>query len=191
MILERRYGPGDRIDPKVIAQEHKISLMPVRNALQQLTTQGLVVTIQRVGFFVREFSRRELLEINDTRKMFELHCLDRYFDNLDPSETAVLLEKLTSTPATQVKTLQSLDGRVHHFIVQASRNAFLIQQYDTLRCLFNMGIYYAMEYLAVARDEHADIVRAIHERKKDKALVCLARHLERVKDEIIQYSKSR
>ena len=79
MILERQLKPGERIDPRIIAEKYNISLMPVRNALQQLTTQGLVVTLQRVGFFVKKFTSKELLEIFNARKMFELYCLEQYF----------------------------------------------------------------------------------------------------------------
>jgi DNA-binding GntR family transcriptional regulator len=82
MILERKLKPGERIDAKRIAAENGVSMMPVRNALHQLTTQGLVVTVQRVGFFVRQFSNAELEQINDMRKMFELYCIQNYFDNI-------------------------------------------------------------------------------------------------------------
>ena len=52
MILDRKFKPGEKIDPKLIAAENGISLMPVRNALQQLTTQGLVITKQRWVFLM-------------------------------------------------------------------------------------------------------------------------------------------
>ena len=71
MILEQQLKAGERIDCKAIAEEYNTSVMPVRNALQQLTVQGLVVTKQRVGYYVREFSEKDLIEINDTRTMYE------------------------------------------------------------------------------------------------------------------------
>lgn len=185
-ILERQFKPGERIDPKIIAQEHNISLMPVRNALQQLTAQGLVVTLQRVGFFVKEFSGEELVEIIDTRKMFELYCLDAYFRNLDTGESLRLLDALRNTPDNHVKTLQALDDRMHQMIVQASRNAFLIGRYEDLRCLFNMGIYYAEQNVLIARDEHIDIVKSIRDGDKEKAILHLRHHLERVARELSQ-----
>ena len=83
MIVDGKIKPGDRIDPKLIASEYGVSLMPVRNALQQLTVEGLVRTVQRVGFFVRRFSNAELQQINDMRKMFELYCIDKYFDYIN------------------------------------------------------------------------------------------------------------
>ena len=45
LILERRIKPGERVNPKQIAEENHVSLMPVRNALQQLTTEGLLETL--------------------------------------------------------------------------------------------------------------------------------------------------
>lgn len=187
MILERKLKPGDRIDPKGIAAEHNISLMPVRSALQQLTTQGLVVTLQRVGFFVKDFSRAELLEIVDTRKMFELHCLETYFHNLQTEESASLLEKLQSTPDSHIKAQRSLDVKMHRMIVHASRNAFLIGQYDNLRCLFSIGgMYYADQNVGIAKNEHIRIMTGICSGKKEAALTELRLHLERTVREIIE-----
>ena len=70
LILERRIKPGERVNPKQIAEENHVSLMPVRNALQQLTTEGLLETQQRVGVFVKEYSDRELAQIGEVRKLY-------------------------------------------------------------------------------------------------------------------------
>lgn len=190
MILEQKLRPGDRIDPKAIAAEHSISLMPVRNALQQLTTQGLVVTMQRVGFFVKDFTRAELMEIVDTRKMFELHCLETYFHNLQTAESAGLLDKLRGTPDSHVKAQRSLDIRMHRLIVQASCNAFLIDQYDNLQCLFSIGgMYYADQNVGIAKNEHIDIMACICAARKDAAVRALRKHLDRTIQEIIDHTR--
>lgn len=186
MILERQFRPGERIDPKIIAQEHNISLMPVRDALQRLTTEGLVVTLQRVGFFVKEFSEDELAGIFDTRKMFELFCLKTYFDGIDFTEARQLLAKLRETPDTHIKSLQGLDARVHQLIVESSRNSFLIGQYENLRCLFYMVMYCAYQNVDIAKKEHIDILSSICAKRKDSALVHLQAHLERAEQEIVE-----
>ena len=56
-ILSRKLKPGDKIDTQGIAEANGVSAMPVRSALQQLAVNGLVVARERVGYFVRDYSR--------------------------------------------------------------------------------------------------------------------------------------
>ena len=75
-ILLQEYKVGSKIDMNEIAEEHDISIMPVRDALKRLSSQGLVVNRSRVGFFVKEFSKQEISNIMEVRNMYETYCLD-------------------------------------------------------------------------------------------------------------------
>ena len=83
-ILSGHYKAGERVDSKTIAKENGISAMPVRNALSHLTSDGLVVNRERVEFLLK-FTQDEIVEIINARKMFEIYCLDTFFDQLDIS----------------------------------------------------------------------------------------------------------
>jgi DNA-binding GntR family transcriptional regulator len=191
MILERKLKPGERIDTKRIAAENGVSMMPVRNALHQLTTQGLVVTVQRVGFFVRRFSNIELQQINDMRKMFELYCIQNYFDSINRQEAKQILEQLKETSPDNEKALQTLDMKLHRIIVAASDNTFLMKQYDHLHCLFSLGIGpFSAETPEVAKEEHMSILDAICSNDYDRAYRGLLEHLDRVGREIIEHNNS-
>ena len=62
-ILMQEYKLGSKIDMNELAEEHEISIMPVRDALKRLSNQGLVTNKSRVGFFVRKFSEEEIRNI--------------------------------------------------------------------------------------------------------------------------------
>ena len=49
-ILLAKRKPGDQINPRKLADEFETSIMPIRDALNQLTSEGLVVRKPRVGF---------------------------------------------------------------------------------------------------------------------------------------------
>jgi DNA-binding GntR family transcriptional regulator len=159
--------------------------MPVRNALQQLTTQGLVVTAQRVGFFVSKFSNAELQQINDTRKMFELYCIDKYFNDISKAEAKQILERIEKLSESNDKAHQVLDSRLHHMIVEASRNAFLLKQYENLNCMFSLSMGpFSAETPDIAKEEHIAILDAICSDDRERAYNCLLRHLDRVEKEL-------
>lgn len=186
MILAKKLYPGERIDPKLIAKENNISLMPVRSALQQLAAQGLVTVVPRVGFFVSKFSNIELQQINDTRKMFELYCIQNYFGNINKNEAAHLMSRIEQTAHDNMKAVQVLDAKLHTMIVEASRNVFLLNQYDNLSCLFNLSMGpFSAETPDIAKEEHLAILDAICKGDSDRAYKCLLQHLSRVGAELI------
>ena len=184
MILERKLKPGQRIDPKAIAEENNVSLMPVRNALQQLTAQGLVVTQQRVGIFVRKFTKDELLQISDARKMFELYCLDRYFDKINKQEALHLAQRVEKLESSQYKAMRIIDDNLHSMIIDASQNPFLTKQYSDMQSLFRLCIYTEEDDADSAKEEHLCLLDAICQGDRRRALRELERHLDRVAREI-------
>lgn len=184
MILEQQLKAGERIDCKAIAEEYNTSVMPVRNALQQLTVQGLVVTKQRVGYYVREFSEKDLIEINDTRTMYEVHCLGKYFDRINKLSMRDLYNRFANTACEDTTAMIALDQEFHKSMVLLSQNSFLIKQYEDMNCLFSLGNYTGNEYAEVAKEEHMKVLYYILEGEKEQAVNALIEHLTRVEEEI-------
>ena len=114
-ILSRKLKPGDKIDTQGIAEANGVSAMPVRSALQQLAVNGLVVARERVGYFVRDYSREDIIQILCIRKMFETYCLSNFFDAIDRGAIASLLDLLNSTDKRAA--LELLDSKIHSTIV--------------------------------------------------------------------------
>ncbi|MBC8536051.1 GntR family transcriptional regulator [Feifania hominis] len=184
-ILSRKLKPGDKIDTRGIAEANGVSVMPVRNALQQLTTNGLVVNRERVGFFVRKYSVQEVKQIIDVRKMFELYCITNFFDRIDLGAAASLLDLLESTDNRA--TLELLDSKIHKLLVYASENKFLIDEYEHMDALFSIGIYGGKHVNTMAaKREHIDILKAILAGDREAAGKHLFSHLERAQIEIIE-----
>ena len=66
---------GARISDKVIASELGISRTPVREALVQLQTEGLVVIRPQSGTFVTDLTPTDVLQICATRCVLEVGAL--------------------------------------------------------------------------------------------------------------------
>src|SRR4051812_12266239 len=58
-IIRGEYQPGASLSEVTLAETYGTSRTPIREAIQQLASEGLVEVVPRVGTFVREPSRRE------------------------------------------------------------------------------------------------------------------------------------
>lgn len=73
-MTEGSLSSGERLSPSRLAKEMGISHIPVREALSQLHSEGLVEQKPRRGMFVRQLARRELVELMEFRKTLECHA---------------------------------------------------------------------------------------------------------------------
>ncbi len=69
-IVRGAYAPGAALSELALAEELRVSRTPVREALKQLETEGLVRIVPRVGTFVTEPSPREIGELLELRECF-------------------------------------------------------------------------------------------------------------------------
>lgn len=68
-VLAGRLSPGQEFTVKEIAEQYGVSATPVREALVDLSAQGLLDSVQHRGFRVHTFS------LDDFRNMIEARCL--------------------------------------------------------------------------------------------------------------------
>jgi len=66
-ILEGTYQPGHRLREVALQQEFAVSNGPIREALQQLAAEGLVMRTPRRGVCVTELGRDELRDLIEIR----------------------------------------------------------------------------------------------------------------------------
>jgi DNA-binding GntR family transcriptional regulator len=65
------FSAGERIYPAELAREIGISLIPVREAIGQLQSEGLIVHKPHRGIFVKEIERRDLVDLVEFRTILE------------------------------------------------------------------------------------------------------------------------
>jgi DNA-binding GntR family transcriptional regulator len=183
-ILEQNFKFGEQINPKVIAHDKDISVTPVRDALLQLTREGLVINKERVGFFVRNFTCRDIVEIMQARKMYELYNLHEQFDEINRNDLIKIYKKIKS-PETKKSELYTLDAKLHDLFIVSSNNRFLRDEYERIKSFFVLFMYYDTSCDQEASQEHCRIIEAILNNEKTDAIKYLRAHLDRVEKVII------
>src|SRR5512144_3454948 len=76
-ILRGELGPGERISPPVIAAALGVSITPVRDAVNQMAAEGLVMVTPRRGTVVSPVSIRDIEELYEIRLMLEPEAAER------------------------------------------------------------------------------------------------------------------
>jgi DNA-binding GntR family transcriptional regulator len=87
-ILCGKLRPGERLRQEEVAKQFNASHIPVREALRQLNTEGLVSIQSHRGAVVTSLSRRELEEIIRLRQILEVDLLTQAIPRMTPSDIA-------------------------------------------------------------------------------------------------------
>lgn len=87
-IFRGELPAGARLRIRDLAEEVGTSVMPVREAIQQLVKNGLAVSEPHRGARVREFTTRELIDIYDARSVLEIEAVRRAASRVTPADLA-------------------------------------------------------------------------------------------------------
>jgi DNA-binding GntR family transcriptional regulator len=167
-IIDGSYAPGEQINEANVAAELEISRGPVREALQRLNQEGLLVSYRNRGVFVVELSSDDVAEIYDARAAIEVGAAW----TLVRGEVAVL--KATAAQLSAIVDqmqpfidkadwlgLAERDLAFHTALVAATTNSRMSRMYATLAaeariCMANLETaYYRPEALV---EEHQLLV---------------------------------
>lgn len=126
-ILAGKLRPGDRLNESALSREMKVSRAPIREALQQLQEQGVVVNQPRKGMFVVSLDDEDLQKINSLRLILEAEALRLSRERATPAGLAKmrkLLQKMERSHSTPMEGLR-LDLEFHRTLWSLSGNEYL------------------------------------------------------------------
>ena len=194
-ILSGELRPGQRLRAADIAPRYGVSATPLREALQRLAVEGLVVLDARIGVTVSPVSREDLRDVYSTRVVLESEALRRSFENGDEEWLkgleATLNELLRVTPkvdgaaidATSPETARNWSRAHREFDVQlysACGSAWLLRFIETLskRCeRYRRAAGQLENAFSVWLEEHTAIYEAARDRDADTGVAVLEKHL--------------
>ena len=92
-ICEGRFAPGQWLQENELAERLCVSRSPIREALRQLASDGLVVEIPNKGVFVKEFTARDIEEIFDLRVLLEDYAISKLQHHLTTADMQQLIDR--------------------------------------------------------------------------------------------------
>jgi DNA-binding GntR family transcriptional regulator len=165
LVLGGDYAPGAALSEVRLAEHFDVSRTPVREALKQLQVEGLVEIRPKVGTFVRQITRREIVEMFEVKEVLEgmaarlmarrgqIPELDVLRANLDSAEIA--------TRHDDGAAYAALVHEFHRTIVRGSDNRKLAEHYTSL---MNQLSYHRMVLRSVQHPGRLDRSCAEHRR---------------------------
>lgn len=136
-ILMGQYRPGDRLEEPALADRFGVSRTPIREALLQLATSGLVENRGRRGTFVARIGPRRLMEMFDVMAAYEALAAALAARRAQPDAIDAIRrchgECAASAQAGEPDTYYYANERFHAAIRTAAGNGFLLEQADMLQ----------------------------------------------------------
>lgn len=120
-LVAGEFAPGTRLDLKKLAVELGVSTTPVREAVSQLASEGLLQLVPRLGAVVPRLSREEMIELYGLREAMETYAAEKAAASIAPAQLAELrtfvkrMEALVAKLSTQRKS-KLVGDALHDFL---------------------------------------------------------------------------
>jgi DNA-binding GntR family transcriptional regulator len=194
LVLSEEYGPGTALSEVKLADLFEVSRTPVREALKQLQVEGLVDIRPKVGTFVRQITRREIVEMFELKEVFE-GMAARLMARRHPAEQLAVLERNIheselALAAGNADGYPPLVYEFHETLLIGADNRKLLAHYRTL---MNQLAYHRLVIktvhqpgrLARSVAEHRRVATLISEKDGVGAEVAMRGHVENSAREVM------
>lgn len=163
--------PGSRLTETELASQLQVSRGPLREGMQRLAQEGLVVSIRNRGLFVIEMTPENVRDMYLAREAVERAaalCLVRQDEAAREESAVALLDVLaemdSAATASDGAGMGAADVKFHRLLVELSESPRLARIHDTLMaetqmCIDALQTLYASHHERVA--EHRAIAEAI------------------------------
>jgi DNA-binding GntR family transcriptional regulator len=189
---------GSRLSDDALSKEIGISRSPIREAISQLASEGLVEYRPRCGAFVKSLSRRDMEELYEVRGALEGFAAARaatlaseeQIAELERCHRDVLAIAQKDRKATKqgasldrnaVGRFLSADMQFHLHILQAAGNKRLLEMVEDCKILIRVFghslIKLDKQLIEQSAEQHARIIDALRRRDADAARDLVMSHI--------------
>lgn len=168
-ITSGSLRPGQQLKQDILCAELGVSPGPVREALRQLESEGLVEHLPNRGSYVTDVDPTELLGVLlPVRFTLERYAVEHAISRMteaDYAELAVLITAMNDGAlARDLSAINEADMRFHEVIVRASGQRHTIQLWQTVSPRIRATLYRLAPYHQDLTDvgaEHEQLVDVI------------------------------
>ncbi len=179
-IMRGDFEEGQPLLQDALAAEYDISRIPLREALRQLESEGLVTSIPHRGYMVAVFTLEEAIELCQLRALIECDVLAHAIPNMTEDHfgrARNVLDKLELLIAGKADYLNrsALNLEFHSILYEVSNrkgSLTLIESLNNIDRLARLKVIAAMG-LEEVYHHHCQILKYCQQRNIDKAIESL------------------
>ena len=136
MIVHGDLQMGQNVSDRLLSTKLKLGLTPIRDALNLLKSEDLVISYPKKGTFVFELSSKLFFDIFESRRIFETYGLktsNKLNHNLLVIREEEILDKMSvSIKEKDFLSYARLDSEFHESFILGTENDVLIKLYRNL-----------------------------------------------------------
>jgi DNA-binding GntR family transcriptional regulator len=189
-IITLELSPLSAIDEQALMEDLQLGRTPIREALQRLVAEGLVISAPRRGMYVAEIGITDLQKIFEMRMVLEGFCARLAAQRINGEllgQMQAVIQELEQTPDGDSKALMDIDERFHHLVYVAADNEFLADTLGRLHALSHRIWHLVLDRIGDVRgamEQHVAIAAALEEGNGAHAEALLQQHVSDFQQEI-------
>jgi DNA-binding GntR family transcriptional regulator len=196
-IISQEFPPASPVDTKQLMERLEVGKTPLREALQRLSFERLIVISPRRGTFVSDISIIQLQQAFDARLLVERYTARVAATTMTEEQIAALrdLFKDTDEIASRGDYMESIsvDQRFHYLIAEATHNEYL-RDFLSMLLPVTMRFWHYVHGLAKdssnkireAHQRHFPVIDALASGDPDVAERAMANHIVTFRDEAME-----
>lgn len=187
LVLSGEVAPGLKLDEQFLAQRFQVSRTPVREALRQLASTGLIELRPNRGAFVTRVTPEQLEEMFVAMAELEATCARLAAMSMTPAERRGLqrshehMEQLARREL--ISEFVEANERFHSQIYAGAHNAVIAEATTALRrrlAAYRRAQFRTQGRLPRSHAEHGEVVRAVISGDPAAAHAAMLHHVDLV-----------
>lgn len=184
-ILSGELRPGERLLQEQLADQLRVSRIPLRDALRRLEAEGLVRIGPRRGAEVASLTRADVLEIYEIRVALEPDLMRRAVAALGPADIKRLvdmserMDARVDKPAEGLRARRAFYSELYAYADRPRVHRMILGLRDDVQR------YHVLKNVAAALHDHAELRECIRVKDADRAAQLHGQHLRRACADLI------
>jgi DNA-binding GntR family transcriptional regulator len=189
-IITLEMPPLSPIDEQALMEELQLGRTPIREALQRLASEDLILLAPRRGMFVADISITDLHKLFELRTTLEGFCAHLAAERASAKQLQAMKQVILDLDAVadnDYRGLMVIDERFHELLYQAADNEFLADVLLRLHALSFRIWHLVLERIGSVRgamDQHIAITEAIEARDPKRAEKLVRQHVVEFQQQI-------
>lgn len=192
MILKGELHPGERLNEVQLSEALKISRSPIREGIQRLANEGLVVLVHRKGAYIKKLTAKEVRDLFEVRMALEMKVTYLAAERASESQLdniGSFLNRTESAINSKVYNRYPLDFDFHLQIASLAQNSYLEEKVQEINAKLML-----VRYLSGAEtgraweafEEHKEVFKGIKNGDPQSASMAMEKHLVKGRDAILK-----
>jgi len=188
-ILFGRLPPAQKLKLEGLKEAYGVSISTLRELLNRLTSEGLIVAKSARGFEVAAVSPQNLKELANLRQLLECHALQQSFAAGDMEwegrvvaahhKLAQMEKRMLAGDRSAPETLKRYDWEFHHALLSACGSKVLLDAHSAVYDKYLRYLMIAVVFRGeIAAREHRQLLDCALNRDAAMAQAVLIKHIQ-------------